>query len=133
MPLVGDHQIDNFKTAFTALTSLVGIDKAKRAFTNYHNYFWWPARLQEIRLKTVLSQLKPDSKVLLDGGHNIAAAKNVAKYLQKIQRITKKIYLICNQTMTVILKPLLTNLKKLILSFALFISSIRNLFINQKS
>jgi len=98
LPLVGDHQIDNFKTAFTALTSLVGIEKAKRAFTNYHNYFWWPARLQEIRLKTVLSQLKPASKVLLDGGHNIAAAKNVAKYLHQVQKSYKKIYLICNQT-----------------------------------
>ncbi len=98
LPLVGDHQIDNFRTAFTALTSLVGIDKAKRAFVDYKNYFWWPARLQEIRLKTVLSQLKPDSKVLLDGGHNIAAAKNIAIYLQKVQKNYKKIYLLCNQT-----------------------------------
>jgi dihydrofolate synthase/folylpolyglutamate synthase len=120
LPLVGDHQIDNFKTAFTALTSLVGIDKAKRAFVDYKNYFWWPARLQEIRLKTVLSQLKPDSKVLLDGGHNIAAAKNVAKYLHKIQRNYKKIYLICNQTNDRDIKAFIDEFKGVDLEFYSF-------------
>ncbi|MBT4990027.1 MAG: hypothetical protein HOM96_05785 [Rickettsiales bacterium] len=98
LPLVGNHQIDNFKTAFTALTALIGIKKAKSAYDGYQRYFAWPARLQEILFKAVVSRLKPGSKVYLDGGHNIAAGVMIAEYLKQESRKYDHIYLICNQT-----------------------------------
>ncbi|MBT4922829.1 MAG: hypothetical protein HON23_07475 [Rickettsiales bacterium] len=98
LPLLGAHQIDNFKAAFTALTLLVGIEKAKVGYDGYKRYFAWPARMQEILFKDVVSRLKPGSKVYLDGAHNVAAGSKIAEYLGPESHKYAKIYLICNQT-----------------------------------
>jgi dihydrofolate synthase / folylpolyglutamate synthase len=67
-PLAGEHQVDNATTAALALRALgvspKGIGDAR-----------WPGRLEHI---------SPNPDVVLDGAHNPAGARALARYLEKI-------------------------------------------------
>jgi len=66
-PLAGEHQIENAVTAALALESL-GIDP--RGIKDAR----WPARLE---------QVSPNPDIILDGAHNPAGARAVARYLER--------------------------------------------------
>jgi dihydrofolate synthase/folylpolyglutamate synthase len=66
-PLAGEHQIDNAVTAALSLQTL-GIDPAGIAATH------WPGRLEFVA---------PNPDVLLDGAHNPAGARALARYLER--------------------------------------------------
>ncbi len=66
-PLAGEHQVENARAAALALREL-GYSPAGIAQTR------WPGRLEHVG---------GDPEVLLDGAHNIAGARALAKYLQR--------------------------------------------------
>jgi dihydrofolate synthase/folylpolyglutamate synthase len=66
VPLAGEHQVDNAVTAALALEEL-GVSSAGIAETR------WPGRLEHI---------SPNPDILLDGAHNPAGARALARYLE---------------------------------------------------
>jgi dihydrofolate synthase/folylpolyglutamate synthase len=66
-PLAGEHQVDNAVTAALALTSLSvdprGIQDAR-----------WPGRLEHVA---------PNPDIVLDGAHNPAGARALARYIER--------------------------------------------------
>jgi dihydrofolate synthase/folylpolyglutamate synthase len=76
LPLLGAHQVENLAVSAAAcdiLTSM-GIDISARAFKDGVAALNWPGRMQ---------LLSKDPPVLLDGAHNAAAAKVLARSLRK--------------------------------------------------
>ena len=73
-PLAGEHQVDNAITAILALETLgvstKGIGEAR-----------WPGRLEYVA---------PNPDILLDGAHNPAGARALAKYLERFYPLRKK-------------------------------------------
>jgi dihydrofolate synthase/folylpolyglutamate synthase len=67
VPLAGEHQVDNAVTAALALEALGvsprGIAEAR-----------WPGRLE---------QISPNPDIVLDGAHNPAAARALARYIER--------------------------------------------------
>jgi len=66
IPLAGEHQVDNAVTAALALEEL-GVSPAGIAETR------WPGRLEHI---------SPNPDIILDGAHNPAGARALARYLE---------------------------------------------------
>ena len=66
-PLAGEHQVDNAITAALALQAL-GVSPKGIAETR------WPGRLEHI---------SPNPDILLDGAHNPAGARALARYLER--------------------------------------------------
>lgn len=66
-PLAGEHQVDNAVTAALALRAL-GVSTAGIALTR------WPGRLEYVA---------PNPDILLDGAHNPAGARALARYLTR--------------------------------------------------
>lgn len=77
-PLAGEHQVENALTAALALSSLgVSPDGIRNAV--------WPGRLERVR---------EQPEILLDGAHNPAGARALAKYLRRFysDRVIRLIY-----------------------------------------
>ena len=68
-PLAGEHQVENARTAAIALREL-GYSPAGIAQTR------WPGRLEHLKASG-------GPEILLDGAHNIAGARALAKYLRR--------------------------------------------------
>lgn len=66
-PLAGEHQVDNAVTAALALRAL-GVSTAGMGEAR------WPGRLEHVA---------PNPDILLDGAHNPAGARALARYLQR--------------------------------------------------
>ncbi|HEY2845773.1 MAG TPA: folylpolyglutamate synthase/dihydrofolate synthase family protein, partial [Bryobacteraceae bacterium] len=66
-PLAGEHQVDNAVTAVLALQAL-GVDPAGIADAQ------WPGRIEHV---------SPNPDVILDGAHNPAGARALARYLER--------------------------------------------------
>jgi dihydrofolate synthase/folylpolyglutamate synthase len=66
-PLAGEHQVDNAVTAALALEAL-GVSPAGIAEAR------WPGRLE---------QISPNPDIVLDGAHNPAGARALARYIQR--------------------------------------------------
>jgi dihydrofolate synthase/folylpolyglutamate synthase len=66
-PLAGEHQVDNAVTAALALRSL-GVSTDGIAETR------WPGRLEHVA---------PNPDIILDGAHNPAGARALARYIQR--------------------------------------------------
>ena len=115
--LTGGHQKENFHTAYIAATKLIGSNKTKLALESYHNYFLWRGRLEQISHKNIISKLAKDSKVFLDGGHNIAAAKILANFLKINSAKYEHIYLVANQTKDRDIKAFMNEFKDIKLNF----------------
>jgi dihydrofolate synthase/folylpolyglutamate synthase len=76
-PLAGEHQMDNAVTAALALRALgVSPDGIKDAR--------WPGRLEHV---------SPNPDIILDGAHNPAGARALARYLERFYR-GRKIWLV---------------------------------------
>jgi dihydrofolate synthase/folylpolyglutamate synthase len=76
-PLAGEHQVDNAITAALALETL-GVDPRGIRETR------WPGRLEHVA---------PNPDTILDGAHNPAGARAVARYLDRFYR-DRKLHLI---------------------------------------
>lgn len=76
-PLAGEHQVDNAVAAALALESL-GVDARGIRDTR------WPGRLERVA---------PNPDIILDGAHNPAGARAVARYLDRFYR-DRKLHLI---------------------------------------
>ena len=66
-PLAGEHQVDNAITAALALRAL-GISTDGIAETR------WPGRIEHV---------SPNPDIILDGAHNPAGARSLARYLER--------------------------------------------------
>jgi len=66
-PLAGEHQVDNAATAALALRAL-GVDPAGIAEAR------WPGRIEHV---------SPNPDIILDGAHNPAGARALARYLER--------------------------------------------------
>jgi dihydrofolate synthase / folylpolyglutamate synthase len=76
-PLAGEHQVDNAVTAALVLRVLgVSPDGIKDAR--------WPGRIE---------QVSPNPDIILDGAHNPAGARALARYLERFYR-TRRIWLV---------------------------------------
>lgn len=67
VPLAGEHQVDNAATAALALEAL-GVSPKGIAETR------WPGRLE---------QISPNPDIVLDGAHNPAGARALARYIER--------------------------------------------------
>lgn len=79
--LKGDHQIENARTAITALRSVPRF----RDITDAHiqtglQTVSWPGRLQDV---TEYFDMPDDRTIIYDGGHNIAAAESLAQFIKQ--------------------------------------------------
>jgi len=77
VPLAGEHQVENAVAAALALESL-GAPAAGIAETR------WPGRLEHV---------SPNPDIILDGAHNPAGARALARYLERFYR-DRKLWLI---------------------------------------
>jgi len=76
-PLAGEHQVDNAVTAAAALRAL-GVSPAGIAEAR------WPGRIEHV---------SPNPDIILDGAHNPAGARALARYLERFYR-GRKIWMI---------------------------------------
>ena len=76
-PLAGEHQVDNAVTAALALRTL-GVSTDGIAETR------WPGRIEHV---------SPNPDIILDGAHNPAGARSLARYLQRFYG-SRKIWLV---------------------------------------
>ncbi|MGD1881430.1 MAG: bifunctional folylpolyglutamate synthase/dihydrofolate synthase [Paracoccaceae bacterium] len=109
--LSGDHQIQNAGMALAALRRLgFGEVAAEAAVAKAE----WPARMQSLK-RGPLIDLAPKAEFLLDGGHNPAAGKAIAKTLSRMpQRPTMMICGMLNtKDVSGYLEPLLAQITKL--------------------
>ncbi len=67
VPLAGEHQVENAQTAAVAL-KVLGVDPRGIGETR------WPGRLEHV---------SPNPDIILDGAHNPAGARALARYLQR--------------------------------------------------
>ena len=77
--LTGPHQIDNAGLALACMERLEGFSVSDAALGAGLRDVIWPARLQRLTLGPLAEQLPPGWELWLDGGHNPAAAKALAR------------------------------------------------------
>jgi Folylpolyglutamate synthase len=92
--LPGAHQIENAGTALAAVRYLHMPDAA---FEGAMRHADWPARMQHLT-GTSLNLLAPGADLWLDGGHNPAAGKALAKHLASLPK--RPTHLICGMLNT---------------------------------
>ena len=94
--LVGRHQMDNAGTALAAIRALAGESIASVALAEGLKSAQWPARLQNLT-DTILSAHVPEgSEIWLDGGHNEAAGKMLARAMAEMEeRAPLPLHLVC--------------------------------------
>ncbi|WP_078680843.1 folylpolyglutamate synthase/dihydrofolate synthase family protein [Bartonella sp. AR 15-3] len=78
--LIGAHQIANAGAAIEAIYQ-AGFQLSEQAISNALQNIYWPARMQHLTYGKLVDQLPPDFDLWLDGGHNPAAGKAIAKIL----------------------------------------------------
>ncbi|UCE53384.1 MAG: bifunctional folylpolyglutamate synthase/dihydrofolate synthase [Desulfobacterales bacterium] len=112
--LVGDHQIDNSALVLAAIELLnqkkagISMQNIKKGLTDMH----WPGRLEIV---------STDPFIMLDGAHNLIAARYLARYLSQNladRRITLVIGILNDKPYASILKSLLPLCRRVILTRA---------------
>lgn len=79
--LAGAHQVDNAGLAIAMLRHQLRIDVPEAALRAGLGWANWPARLQSVSTGPLAALLPPGARLLLDGGHNGAAARALADHL----------------------------------------------------
>ncbi len=77
--LQGVHQIANAATAIACLDLLGGFDVSDAAIAEGLQKVEWPARMQRLTKGPIVDNLPAHVDIWLDGGHNPAAADQIAK------------------------------------------------------
>jgi dihydrofolate synthase/folylpolyglutamate synthase len=81
--LPGRHQAMNAALAIAMLRHQQVLDVPPSALNAAMGWADWPARLQKLEAGPLLGPLPTGSEVWIDGGHNPAAARQVAAYVRK--------------------------------------------------
>ncbi|WP_196793561.1 bifunctional folylpolyglutamate synthase/dihydrofolate synthase [Bartonella tamiae] len=85
--LQGAHQIDNSAAAIEAVLQ-AGFQLSDDHMAHAMRHIVWPGRMQSIKQGKLVETLHPLTKIIIDGGHNPAAAKVVAQALKKLKEQT---------------------------------------------
>jgi dihydrofolate synthase/folylpolyglutamate synthase len=112
--LPGDHQIDNTALVLAAVEMLI---REKAAITTQHIHTGisntrWPGRLQVVSTKPL---------IILDGAHNLIAARNLGRYLVKNlknRKLTMVIGILDDKPYVSMLKSLLQTCDRVVLTRA---------------
>ncbi len=112
--LIGDHQITN---AALVLAAVELLNRKKTKISEHHiraglTHIHWPGRLEIV---------STDPFILLDGAHNLMAARHLARYLSKNlgnRRITLVIGILDDKPYASILKSLLPLCRRVVLTRA---------------
>ncbi len=91
--LSGKHQIDNAKTAITAISAQKQFKISAQNIVSGLQKATWKARLQKINDGKFPKILPNNFELILDGGHNKAGAKTISNWLGN--KTKTKNYLIC--------------------------------------
>ncbi|MEH6545114.1 MAG: folylpolyglutamate synthase/dihydrofolate synthase family protein [Sneathiella sp.] len=81
--LHGSHQIANAATAVACLDQLPGFDVTETEIEKGLASVYWPGRLQRLSKGPLVDELPSHVEIWLDGGHNPAAAEQVANTFAK--------------------------------------------------
>lgn len=81
IPLQGNHQIQNAKTAICAIVSQNDFKINFNHIKNGVETTKWPARLEKISTGTLAKKLPENYKIYVDGSHNIEGAYTVKEFL----------------------------------------------------
>jgi dihydrofolate synthase/folylpolyglutamate synthase len=84
--LVGTHQSRNLALAIAMLRHQGALKIPEAALRAAADWAHWPARMQRLGNGPLTARLPEGSEVWLDGAHNPAAAKPLAKALRRIAR-----------------------------------------------
>ncbi|KQS04679.1 bifunctional folylpolyglutamate synthase/dihydrofolate synthase [Sphingomonas sp. Leaf357] len=84
--LVGTHQSRNLALAIAMLRHQGALNVPEAAFRAAADWAHWPARMQRLGDGPLTARLPAGSEMWLDGAHNPAAAKPLAKALRRIAR-----------------------------------------------
>ncbi|RMF10535.1 MAG: bifunctional folylpolyglutamate synthase/dihydrofolate synthase, partial [Alphaproteobacteria bacterium] len=94
--LIGRHQIDNAGAAIAAALELIGTRADESVLAKGLQKAHWPARLQRIHSGALRGFVHEGTELLLDGGHNPAAAKTLACSMADLEeRQPRPLHLIC--------------------------------------
>jgi len=87
LPLIGDHQLDNARTAFAVINELrnQGVDIPNMAVKKGFEQVKWPGRLEI---------LQRDPLVIIDGAHNPDSFRNLAKTIRDYLPERKVIFIL---------------------------------------
>jgi len=91
--LVGKHQIENAKTAITAILAQKQFAISERNIEQGLQKAVWKARLQKIIDGKFAKILPNNFQLILDGGHNKSGAKTISDWIRNKNKT--KNYLIC--------------------------------------
>lgn len=92
--LAGPHQIVNAGTAVAALRAQNVLSIPDAALRAGLEWARWPARLQDLTPSPLKDLLPDGSRILLDGGHNPAAAEVICDHLKTHDPVEEPITLI---------------------------------------
>jgi dihydrofolate synthase/folylpolyglutamate synthase len=92
--LRGEHQVQNGGTAVAALRHQRRLRIPRAAYRAGFDWARWPARLQDISGAPIAMALPKGSRVFLDGGHNVAAAKALKHYLVRQKEDDQNLYIV---------------------------------------
>lgn len=81
--LPGRHQVDNALLAVAALEHQQALEVPHDAMAEGISSARWPARLQRLDSGPLLSLLPAGSELWIDGGHNGAAARQIADFVRR--------------------------------------------------
>jgi len=92
-PLFGSHQMQNLQTAICAVKNQNEFDISNKNIIEGVAKTNWNARLQEIKSGKLFEKIQKNSKLFVDGSHNIDGAKTVCEFLEKNFEFNKIIVL----------------------------------------
>ncbi len=92
--LRGEHQEQNAGIAVATLRHQRRLRIPSAAYRAGFDWARWPARLQDISDAPIAAALPKGSRVFLDGGHNVAAAKALRHYVTREKKRDQNFYLI---------------------------------------
>ncbi len=81
-PLYGSHQIQNMQTAICSIKNQRDFKISNQNIIEGIAKTRWNARLQEIKSGKLFNQIKNNSKLFVDGSHNIDGAKTISEFLE---------------------------------------------------
>ena len=84
--LTGTHQSRNLALAIAMLRHQGALNVPETAYRAAADWAHWPARMQRLGDGPLTARLPTGSEIWLDGAHNPAAAKPLAKALRRIAR-----------------------------------------------
>jgi len=93
--LKGRHQVDNAGNAIAAIRLLDDIRVSETHIEQGLRFVFWPARMQKLGVGALTNLIPKDAELWLDGGHNPAAGRVIARAFSDINdRFSRPLVLI---------------------------------------